>query len=151
MEGQLLLSILTSSNIPQSMKGQIKQQWRTVRDWLKLHVKIWGVKIANSNITIVMFNKPNRPLTFSPSSLYYLPPSPTPTLLNSQWLSVCPSWPGFSREETCLISRLWNTWWMGHHVTLNSKQRKHHINQLSWRLLPSCHQHPCLCIIDALT
>lgn len=57
------LSSTTSNNILQSIRGQIKQQWRTLR--LKLNVKIWGMKIANSTITTVMFDKPNLPLTFS--------------------------------------------------------------------------------------
>lgn len=46
------LSSTTSNNILQSIRGQIKQQWRTLR--LKLNVKIWGMKIANSTITTVM-------------------------------------------------------------------------------------------------
>ena len=63
MESHPVLSSTTSNNILQSIRGQIKQQWRTVR--LKLYVKIWGMKIANSTITTVMFDKPNLPLTFS--------------------------------------------------------------------------------------
>ena len=63
MESHPVLSSTTSNNILQSIRGQIKQQWRTVR--LKLYVKTWGMKIANSTITTVMFDKPNLPLTFS--------------------------------------------------------------------------------------
>ena len=106
----------------------------------KVHVKIWRVKIANSNNCYVWQTKPHLPLTLS-----LLPPPNT-----HPWTPIGQL---FVRVGLVLAKRK-HAWFQVCELSGGLKQQADkapQINQLSWRLLLSCHQPPHFCIIDALT